>query len=172
MVQRESYGALFFCINRCMSSNLTNNLNMLSPTGFKVTIDSQEYANLEFFCTTANVPSLSQSSVLQPFKNDNAYFPGDKIEYSTFDVTFIVDEELHNYNEILNWLLTNRATKPKFKDITLSILTNKNTTNRQVKFHDCFPVNLGELAFTTQDTALEYVTCSVTFQHNKFEFIR
>jgi len=155
-----------------MSSNLSDNLNMLSPNGFKVTIDSQEYANLQFFCTAANVPSINQNSVLQPFRNDNAYFPGDKIEYSTFDVTFIVDEELKNYEEILDWLLTNRGEKPKFKDITLSILTNKNTTNRQVRFLDCFPINLGVLPFTTQDTALEYITCDVSFQYNKFEFIR
>jgi len=175
---------LFFCINRNMSTNLTDNLNMLSPVNFKVTIDSSEFANLQFFCTTAAVPALSQSEVLQSYGNRNAYFPGDTIEYGTLEISFIVDEELKNYLEIYNWLRedaghdttktkTGPAThKEKFKDITLSILTSKNTTNKQIKFEDAFPTNLGELQFTTQDTTVEYITCTVTFRYNKFEFIR
>ena len=60
----------------------------------------------------------------------------------------------------------------KFKDIILSIQTNKNTINKQIRFSDAFPTSLGDLAFTTQDTAVEYITCTVTFRYNKFEFIR
>jgi hypothetical protein len=157
---------------------------MLGPGNFRVTIDASEFANLQFFCTTATVPSLTQSEVLQGYKNKNAYFPGDTIEYSTLEVTFIVDEELKNYIEMYNWLKTdagynteNTKTGPtthqvKFKDITLSILTSKNTINKQVKFSDAFPTSLGELQFTTQDTAVEYITCTVSFRYNRFEFIR
>ena len=119
-----------------MANNLTDNRNFLSPGAFKVTIDSSEFANLTFFATTASVPSLSQPSVLQGFRNRNVYMPGDTVEYSTMEVTFIVDEELKNYTEVHNWLITNRSDKPKFKDITLSILTNKNTINKQIRFHD------------------------------------
>ena len=157
---------------------------MLGPGNFRVTIDASEFANLQFFCTTATVPALTQSEVLQGYANKNSYFPGDTIEYSTLDVTFIVDEELKNYIEMYNWLKTdagydNEKTRPgptkhkvKFKDITLSILTSKNTTNKQVRFSDAFPTSLGELQFTTQDTAVEYITCTVSFRYNKFEFIR
>lgn len=155
-----------------MANNLTDNKNFLSPGAFKVTIDSSEFANLTFFATTASVPSLSQPSVLQGFRNRNVYMPGDTIEYSTMEVTFIVDEELKNYTEIHNWLITNRSDKPKFKDITLSVLTNKNTTNKQFRFHDAFPIDLGTLSFSTQDTAVEYVTCTTTFQYNKFDIVR
>ena len=56
-------------------SNLTTNLNMLVPGNFKVTIDSNEFANLQFFCTTAEVPSIAQTATQQDFKNENAYFP-------------------------------------------------------------------------------------------------
>ena len=77
-----------------------------------------------------------------------------------------------NYKEIYDWITENKTLEPKFKDITLSILSNKNTTNKQILFHDCFPISLGELSFTTQDTAVDYITCEVTFQYNMFEFIR
>ena len=155
-----------------MKNNLTDNLNMLSPGNFKVTIDSNEFANLEFFCTTANVPGISTGAILQGFKNTKAYFPGETIEYSQFSISFIVDEELKNYTEMYDWITTNSTVAPKFKDVTLSIQTNKNTVNKQLLFHDSFPVSLGDLSFTTQDTAVDYLTCDVTFQYNKFEFVR
>jgi hypothetical protein len=153
-------------------SNLTTNLNMLVPGNFKVTIDSNEFANLQFFCTTAEVPSIAQTATQQDFKNENAYFPGDTIEYSELNIEFIVDEDLRNYVEMYNWFKANRDSALKFKDITLSILSNKNITNRQVLFNNAFPVSLGQLSFTTQDTAVEYVTCTASFRYNKFEFIR
>jgi len=165
-------------------SNLTDNLNMLSPGNFKVTIDSKEFANVQFFCTAANVPALSASEILQGYGNRNSYFPGDTLEYGTFDITFIVDEEMQNYIEIQSWIKKNAdhnvsTTKKtsfnheeKLKDITLSIQTNKATINKQIRFVDTFPTSLGDLSFTTQDTSVEYVTCSVTFRYNRFEFIR
>jgi len=81
------------------NSNLTDNLNMLPPGNFKVTIDSREFANVQFFCTTANLPTVSSSEVSSGYTHKNAYFPGDTIEYGTFDITFIVDEEMKNYIE-------------------------------------------------------------------------
>lgn len=167
-----------------MSSNLTDNLNMLSPGNFKVTIDSSEFANIQFFCTSANIPTLTASEVLQGYTNRNSYFPGDTLEYGTFDITFIVDEEMLNYIEMQTWIkknadhnVTETTTKPfshteKVKDITLSIQTNKNNINKQIRFKDAFPIALGDLTFTTQDTAIEYVTCNVTFRYNQFDFIR
>ena len=145
---------------------------MLSPGNFKVTIDSGEFANLQFFCTAANVPGIATAAISQGFKNTNAYFPGETIEYSQFNISFIVDEELKNYTEMYDWITSNSTVAPKFKDVTLSIQTNKNTVNKQLLFHDSFPVSLGDLSFTTQDTAVDYLTCDVTFQYNKFEFVR
>ena len=70
-----------------MSNNLTSNLNMMGPGNFKVTIDSSEFSNLQFFCINANLPTLTASEVLASFKNRNAYMPGDTLEYGTFDVS-------------------------------------------------------------------------------------
>ena len=167
-----------------MSNNLTSNLNMMGPGNFKVTIDSSEFSNLQFFCINANLPTLTASEVLTSFKNRNAYMPGDTLEYGTFDVTFIVDEEMKNYIEMQTWIKKNAdhnvletntnkfGHEEKVKDITLSIQTNKNTINKQIKFTDAFPTSIGELSFTTQDTSVEYLTCAVSFRYNRFEFIR
>ena len=153
-------------------SNITDNRNFLAPGNFKVTIDSSEYANLQFFCTSASVPSLSQTPVATGYKNFNASVPGDTVNYSELNLTFVVDEEMKNYLEIHDWMLENNSSKPKYKDILLSIQTNKNTLNKQVRFHDAFPISLDTLSFTTQDVSVEYIQCSVTFSYNKFTFVR
>ena len=98
--------------------------------------------------------------------------PGDTIDYGALDLTFVVDEELKNYLEIHKWLLENSSAKPKYKDILLSVQTNKNTINKQVRFHDAFPTTLDTLAFTSQDTTVEYISCAVSFSYNKFTFVR
>ena len=153
-------------------NNLTDNINMLTPGGFKVIIDSREFANLQFFCINANLPGVTSAEVPSTYKGNNAFFPGDVINYENFSVTFIVDEKMKNYIEMFNWISENNTNNPTFKDITLSVLTNKNTTNKQILFHDAFPTSLGSLDFTTQDTALDAITCSVIFRYNKFEFIK
>ena len=91
---------------------------------------------------------------------------------------------MKNYIEMNSWITKNAdhnitktkstsfSHEEKVKDITMSVLTAKNTINKQLRFTDAFPTSLGELAFTTQDTAVEYLTCTVSFRYNRFEFIR
>ena len=156
-----------------MSNNLTTNLNLLNPGNFRVTIDSREFANIEYFCTTAALPALTMNPIQNDFRNEFAYQPGEVIEYGNFEMEFMVDEDMKNYSEIFNWLLANKDdTTRKFRDILLSIRTNKSTINKEVRLFDCFPIGLGQLQFTTQDTNVAFITCSVTFQYNKFVITR
>ena len=156
-----------------MSNNLTTNVNMLSPGNFKVTIDNSAYANLQFFCTAVNLPGVSQAATQVNFRDERGYFADSLIDYQPISITFVVDEDMKNYLEIFDWFIFNKeADEIRYKDITLSIQTNKNNLNKQIKFVDAFPLSLGDLSFTTQDTAVEYLTCTVSFRYNRFEFIR
>jgi hypothetical protein len=155
-----------------MNSNLTDNKNLLQPTNFKLTIDSTQYANTQFFCTTVNLPGTSKGPVEAKFKNEIGYFPGDTTTYSELTISFLVDEEMKNYIEIYDWLQNGLSTSPIFKDISLSILSNKNTTNRIIQFKDAFPISISDLEFTSQAAEIEYLTCSVTFKFNKFVFVK
>ena len=51
----------------------------------------------------ANIPSitLGQADQYTPFVDIAVV--GDKLEYGNFTMTFIVDEKLHNYRELLRW---------------------------------------------------------------------
>ena len=77
-------------------------LDYASPTQFKFSII--KLPKVEYFCTTANVPgiTLGTSAQATPFKD--IPIPGDKLDYDTLNIQFLVDENLENYREIHGWL--------------------------------------------------------------------
>jgi len=77
-------------------------LDYASPTQFKFSII--KLPKVEYFCTTANVPgiTLGTSAQATPFKD--IPIPGDKLDYDTLNIQFLVDENLENYREIHGWM--------------------------------------------------------------------
>ena len=61
--------------------------------------------NVEFFIQSANIPAitLGETSMATPLKD--IPIPGDKVTYSSLDVSFLVDENLNNYKEIHDWII-------------------------------------------------------------------
>ena len=61
------------------------------------------FPTVEWFVVSANIPgvTLGQASQYTPFVDIAVV--GDKLEYDNFNMTFIVDEKLHNYQELLKW---------------------------------------------------------------------
>ena len=61
--------------------------------------------NVEFFIQSANIPAitLGETSIETPLKD--IPIPGDKVTYSSLDVSFLVDENLNNYKEIHDWII-------------------------------------------------------------------
>ena len=60
---------------------------------------------VEYFCQTANVPSISlgEATVTTPLYDYP--IPGDKVTYGSLDISFLVDENLNNYKELHDWIL-------------------------------------------------------------------
>jgi hypothetical protein len=59
---------------------------------------------VEFFVQTANIPGINLGSVDMTTPLKEISIPGDKITYSSLDVSFLVDENLNNYKEIHDWI--------------------------------------------------------------------
>ena len=83
--------------------NLPDNFNILSPVAFR--FETRKIPNVTYFVQTANIPGMSTSEFLRetPFKAIPTV--GDTLEVETLDITFVVDEDLANYQEIINWLI-------------------------------------------------------------------
>ena len=155
--------------------------NYLSPVSFTVTVD--RLPNVEFFTQRFTIPSVQNTPVPSPSPIHALYRAPDRLEYSELDLSFIVDEHMNNYNEILQWMEgmgspdstdQYRALKEnKFgitSDITVIIQNSNRNPNLKFTFYDCFPTSLGaiQLDVTAQDVI--YPECSVGFRYNSFKF--
>ena len=78
-------------------------LDYASPTQFKFNII--KLPKVEYFCTAVNVPGISLGSVSQQTPMKDIPLPGEKLTYQDLTMTFLVDENLQNYQEIHGWLV-------------------------------------------------------------------
>lgn len=151
---------------------LTDNKNFLSPLGFQLIIDGPEFANVNFFCISANLPSISLPEAAANYKKWGQAFPGDRIQFDPLNVQFKVDENCQNYLEIWNWIKNSvgRAA-PQFRDVTLHVLSSKNNLLKKIRYYSAFPTSLDGIEFNVQESDIEYVTCACSLRYTNFEFI-
>jgi len=74
-----------------------------SPTQFKFGII--KLPKVEYFCTAVNIPGITLGSFNQPTPLKAIPQPGDQLTYENLSMTFLVDENLENYQEIHSWLV-------------------------------------------------------------------
>ena len=163
--------------------NQPSNTNFLSPLGFKFQI--KKTPNLNFFVQSVNLPSVSIGTIDVSTPFSRIPLPGDKVTFGQLDVTFKVDENMENYLEIYNWIIslgrpdnfTDGAplyTAPPMSgtgvnsDLTLVILTSAMNGNKIINFLDAHPVNLTDITFDSTLSDVEYVTATVSFDYRRF----
>lgn len=152
------------------------------------------FPTVEWFVVSANIPSitLGQADHYTPFVDIAVV--GDKLAYGNFTMTFIVDEKLHNYRELLRWTYNigfpfsrtqfNALDRPDFldrsrtqkandrnlyTDILLTILTSKNNPIANVHIYEAFPVGLSALDYNTQEADTGYISCTAEFAFTWFD---
>ena len=141
----------------------------------------EKFEGTDFFCQSANVPDINMptTQVASQFRN-LPIIPGGGVEFGDLAVTFIVDEDLKNYNSIYKWMRDNgnadqmaRATPEKdiFSNGQLLITTSQYNPAFVVDFQNLFPVALTNLQFDATIGDVEYITANVTFKHQQF-FLR
>lgn len=156
------------------------NMNYLSPVEFQLTI--QRMPNIEFYVQRASIPSISTSPVGKPSPINRFYEQGDQVEYGEFNISFTIDEKMSNYLEVYNWLTGYSAPQStdqykKLKedqyglksDISLLIVNSSKNPNINVKFYDCFPLNLSEVPLDTTSNDVVYPEANVSFRYNYFD---
>jgi hypothetical protein len=162
------------------------NKNFLSPIGFQFTI--QRLPHVNYFCTSALIPdvALGQIAVETPFVRMPQ--AGDKLDFGSLNLRFRIDEDMKNYKEIYDWIISlgypdnfdqrpphmrtnpqNRDGKTVFSDASLIITTNQYKPNVEVKFTDLYPVSLSSLEFNIESTDVDYLQGDVMFQYRKYD---
>jgi hypothetical protein len=88
----------------------TTNALARQPTTFDYSQSNQFriylpiFPTAEWFVVRANIPGVTLGQAIQPTPFSDISIAGDKIQYSDFSMTFIVDEKLQNYIEMYNWV--------------------------------------------------------------------
>ena len=166
------------------------NRNYMSPVGFKLVLTKTP--KVDFLCQSANIPSISMGTAIQPSYLKDIPVPGDKVLYDDLTVSFLVDEKMENYLAIHKWITglgypesrgqydqlrkdDNRTDRiigddgdPRyfeFSDATLQILSSNYKPSVLVNFKDAFPTTLSTLDFDVTTRDYNYFTAQVTFKY-------
>jgi len=170
---------------------IPNNINPLSPTGFRLSI--QKLPDVSFFAQEVTLPDLSLPNIEMKTPLSAVSIPGELLEYGDFTINFLVDEEMKNYTAIYNWMIglgfpedhnqygnftkaqseasnynvRNGATN--YSDGVLEILGSNNVGVKSITFVDLNPVSLSSLTFKSDETDINYLTGTVTFRYTLFK---
>ena len=166
------------------------NRNYMSPLGFKLVLTKTR--KVDFLCQSANIPSISMGTAIQPSYLKDIPVPGDKVLYDDLNVRFLVDEKMENYLAIHKWITglgypeslgqysqlktddnrTDRrvsdAADPlyfQYSDATLQVLNSNYKPSVLINFKDAFPVSLSTLDFDVTTRDYNYFTAEVTFKY-------
>ena len=166
------------------------NRNYMSPLGFKLVLTKTP--KVDFLCQSANIPSISMGTAIQPSYLKDIPVPGDKVLYDDLNVRFLVDEKMENYLAIHKWITglgypesigqynqlkkddkrTDSLVSDKgdplyfqYSDATLQVLNSNYKQSVLINFKDAFPVSLSTLDFDVTTRDYNYFTAEVTFKY-------
>ena len=137
----------------------------MSPLGFKLILTKTP--KVDFLCQSANIPSISMGTAIQPTYLKDIPVPGDKVLYDDLNIRFLVDEKMENYLAIHKWITglgypesigqfeqlrkddfrTNRNVGDdgdpryfEFSDATLQVLNSNYKPSVLINFKDAFRI--------------------------------
>ena len=122
-----------------------------SPTQFRFNII--KLPKVEYFCTKVNIPGISLGGTMsQATRFKDLPIPGDKLSYEPLSMTFLVDENLENFQEIHGWLV------------------GLGFPRDHAEFRNLFPTSLTGLQYDQQQADVNYLTATVTFSYDIYDF--
>ena len=147
------------------------NTNLLSATNFKFVLPKVPSA--VYFCQSVSFPSTSAPMMTYKTGRAPLKLPGGEISHGDFSFTFLVNEDLSNYNEIRSWFAKmfsfdrDDATIYTTKDWMseqgqLILLNNKKNPKIIFTFSGLFPTTLSQVEFDNTDTEGRVSVATVT----------
>lgn len=149
----------------------TTTTNLLQPTKFTVVFP--EISETVYFCQEANIPGVTMVSLQHPTPNIDLYVAGTKLEYNTFDISFLVNEDIGSWLDLYKWMKhITTDMKGYVKTNGTAILTvhsNQNNPKVRVKYINIFPLSLGDISFDTKLSAEDHIVVPASFRYDYFE---
>ena len=177
------------------ANSLPTTYDYLRPNAFRFSV--KDIPNVSFTCQSANLPQLALGFAVQPTPFTDIPRIGDKLDFGSFTIRFLISEDMSNYLELYNWLVAlgfpkdytqfdalikNRPSRFPFKvnqrgesevlaysDATLTILDSTNNPKVNIIFKNLFPISLQALDFDIASASVEYFTAIASFKYTIFE---
>jgi hypothetical protein len=169
------------------------NTDLLQSTKFQMIFD--RLPNVTYFCQTANIPGISLTEIQRFTPFVDLFVPGEKAIYDTYNISFLVNEDLSSWRELHDWIraatfptdfreyielakstksslsqsLASNRRPVVYTNGTLTIYSNKNNPKFRVKFNDMFPCYLGSIPFNVSDNAETTLTCDASFRFSYYD---
>lgn len=169
--------------NTSVLTRIPENSSFLQPTKFLFTFTTLPF--IRYFCQSVTIPGISTSAVTVENPFSATYRHGDKLQYDTFDITALLDEDMRLWEETYNWFRA--ITFPKefpeyfrnthgrheaYHDGILTVLTNANNPNIRYKMTYCHPISMSAVRFSATDNATNVMTVDISFRFDAFEIDR
>jgi hypothetical protein len=160
--------------------NVSDNINYLQPTQFRIVIDRQRFPNIAFYAQSVNLPGLQVNPAPAPFRQyTDVPQVGDTFTYGELTMQAILDEDLNVYSEIYNWMQdmvkenfkeqSSGEDEPTMTDIFVSILSSHNNIIKTIKYRNAFVTSLGDIDMEVSTDATPVITFPVSFRFAYFE---
>lgn len=167
-----------------------DNLDLARPTQFRFSI--LKIPNTEYFITEANLPGIAFSGDAVLNTRFTALpMMGDTVNYEPLELSFNVQENLHNWREIHDWMTgigfpestkqysdaiqdaaSTRSGADKVSALTsdavLTIMTNKNNPVIRIMFKNVYPTSLSGLNFDTKETGADGLSATTTMNYDYY----
>lgn len=147
------------------------NFNNLYNVKFK--LDIRRIPGVSYWIQSCILPSMTIEGGILPGMRRDIPIPGQKAEFETFVVNFIVDDHLKNYEEIYKWFqdIAQASTVSEMvSDCSLHFLDGNNAVARTMDIVGAYPTLMTELSMNSDDSDVIPITCSLTFNYQYFKF--
>jgi hypothetical protein len=160
------------------------NVNFLNNNYFK--FELSRLPNFTYFVQNANIPSLTARYANQP-SNLGVFpkIPAGNYIFDPLEVSFNVAANMQNWIDIYNWMkgignLKDDLTQLPhhkfdntgvFSDASLLIMNSSYVPISKVVFKYVFPLSLGAMSFTTQNTSTDPMSTTVQFAYSYYELV-
>ena len=157
-------------------------VNQLNVVSFETNF--QRMPATDFFCQRVNIPSLALGNAILPTYFNQIPVEGDRLVFENLTISFYVNEDLSNYMEVYNWLISIGFPDnfPQFNlngdpvssdsaysniksDMNVIVQTNKTNPNYNITFKDAFPTSLGAIPLDSTATDMQPIVVDATFAY-------
>lgn len=146
--------------------------NIDLATNVSARLQLNKFKDIEFMTQDLNMPGMSVVFPTIQGPRHKTQMPPQAIIYEPLVLTYLLYEDLSNYQTIVDWMQESITSKQEdvYTDGTLFILGAQRTIKRKVAFYGLFPAGISNVNYTTREDRPKYQTATVTFEYLYYKF--